>query len=493
MLQDVEEHDPSDVVHTVEGGAHGVEVRKVALGRGNATLVHEVDRHRVDLQAVVADTDILEGMAHDARAGTEVDHGARSVRYEVAHQAGGVGHGALVLVVVDVVVLLAGLIVGLFCFRRGACVVDTAARRAVHQHGLGGLEPGPAEALIGLQVVAFCPFVPRHHEDVVLLFGHVGDGSDRPVQPPLIQVGSGAFEDGCAIGTPRCVVPPGHHGREPLVVARLRPTHLLLHRGPVVDDPLAPGAVYRGEHLVAGHGHEAHTGVHAERLGPAGRRPPALDVAEVEVGNAQPLGLFAPEGEGPLGVGQLLGPVDEQHGLTVDLDVAVVLERLGQVADVSEVVLFAEPLRHQDGAGLGVPVARPLFVGPAQGEGEVGGAGLQDLFERALEESFPVEPVVVVDESGDPVLTSQVGLGLTDLRKAEVVVAKFGGDVRLVVPRKEGLRLVHVGPLGKPLAPPLVVLGDRVVLREVEGQGLRCVLARVRTASTGGVPLVCHG
>ena len=79
MLQDVEEHDASDVVHTIEGGAHGVEVRQVALGRRNATLVHEADRHRVDLQAVVANTDILKGVAHNARAGAEVDHGARSV------------------------------------------------------------------------------------------------------------------------------------------------------------------------------------------------------------------------------------------------------------------------------------------------------------------------------------------------------------------------------------------------------------------------------
>ena len=354
------------------------------------------------------------------------------------------------------------------------------AGRAVHQDGPGGLEPRPTEALVGFEVVALRPLVPGHDEEVVLLLGHVGHGADRPVEPVLVEVGPGALEDGGPVRAPGGVVPADHHRGEALVLLGRWPPHLLLHRGPVVDDALAPGAVHRGEHLVAGDRHEADAGVHAVVLGSAGRRAPALDEAQVEVGDAELLRLVAPDLERPPGIGQLLDPVDEHQRPAVDGDVAGVLERLGEVADVGQVVLGAVLLGDEDGAGHGVPVPGPLLVGPAQGEREVGGSGLEDLLEGALEELLPVEPVVVVDEPRDPVVAGQLGLGLTYLGQAQVVVAELAGHVRLVVARIQGLGLGHVGPLGEPLAPPLVVLGDRVVLGEVEGERLRGVLSGAR-------------
>ncbi len=73
----------------------------------------------------------------------------------------------------------------------------------------------------------------------------------------------------------------------------------------------------------------------------------------------------------------------------------------------------------------------------------------------------------------------QLGLGLAYLGNPEVVVAELAGNVGLVVTGEERLGLGDVGPLGESLAPPLVVLGDGVELRKIEGQGARPVLPRV--------------
>ena len=238
---------------------------------------------------------------------------------------------------------------------------------------------------------------------------------------------------------------------------------------------MAPGALHGFVDTLTGEGHEADAGIEPEGLGPSGGRSVALHPAEVEIGDAQLLGLLPPEVEGPLGVGQLLGPVDEHERPTVDLDVAIVGKGGGQPPDVGQVVGLAELLGHQHLAGAGVPVAGPLLVGPAEGEREVRRTRGQHLVEGPLEQPLPVEPVVVVDESRHPVGRGQVRLRLADLGEAEVVVAEITGDVGLVVPRVERPGPVDTRPLGEPLAPPLVVLGDGVELRQVEGQGPRLV------------------
>ena len=55
-----------------------------------------------------------------------------------------------------------------------------------------------------------------------------------------------------------------------------------------------------------------------------------------------------------------------------------------------------------------------------------------------------------------------------DRRIAQVVVAEFARQTRLVVPDEIRSRLADVGPLGETFAPPCVVFGDAVELRKVE-------------------------
>ena len=131
---------------------------------------------------------------------------------------------------------------------------------------------------------------------------------------------------------------------------------------------------------------------------------------------------------------------------------------------MSQVVLVAELLGHQDLAGLRIPVAGPLLVRPAQGEGEVGGARCEHLVEGALEEPATVEPVVVVDEPRNAVLGSQGGLCLAHFGNPQVVVAELGRDLGLAVAGVERPGLGDVAPLGEAVAPPSVVFGNGVEL-----------------------------
>ncbi len=79
---------------------------------------------------------------------------------------------------------------------------------------------------------------------------------------------------------------------------------------------------------------------------------------------------------------------------------------------------------------------------------------------------------MVVAEAMDAVLASEIGLLLTDFRKAQVVVAEVCGEMGLVVAGKEWGGSRHIAPLGEARPPPFVVFRNRVILGEVEGKKL---------------------
>lgn len=75
---------------------------------------------------------------------------------------------------------------------------------------------------------------------------------------------------------------------------------------------------------------------------------------------------------------------------------------------------------------------------------------------------------MVVAEAMDAVLAGEIGLLLTNFRKAQVVVAEVCGEMGLVVAGEKWCGSGHVAPLGEARAPPLVVFRDWVILGEVE-------------------------
>lgn len=73
-----------------------------------------------------------------------------------------------------------------------------------------------------------------------------------------------------------------------------------------------------------------------------------------------------------------------------------------------------------------------------------------------------------------------------DFGETQVVKAEVGGQVRLVMAGETRGGADYVDPFGKTFAPPFVVLGDRVELWKVEGDGADGVLLRFAVFGTDG-------
>ena len=81
-----------------------------------------------------------------------------------------------------------------------------------------------------------------------------------------------------------------------------------------------------------------------------------------------------------------------------------------------------------------------------------------------------MEPVVVVAESVYSVCGGHGGLRRPGFGEPQVIEPEISGNVRLIVTTDERARPHHIRPVREPGPPPLVVLGNGVKLREVEGQ-----------------------
>ena len=279
----------------------------------------------------------------------------------------------------------------------------------------------------------------------------------------------------------RRVVPVGVHGRRVVVGVEAggqRQRLACVRVDLETAEQLAAGA-HRGHVPRLGPDREpdVHRGVEAVLRAAGVLRPAPEEVAglrrEVEAVEAGlPRHLLPPVDE-LRGVRELLGPEDVEHRAAVDPEVALVAERGDDGVEVRLVVLRAGVgLLHQHPVGGAVPDAGPRLVGPAEAERDRRLAAGQHLGEGRLQDpATAAEPVVPVAERLDAVLLRQRGLGLSGLRQPQVVEAEVRGQRGLPVTGVERARLGGVRPLGEPRAPPRVVLGDRVELRQEEGDG----------------------
>lgn len=80
---------------------------------------------------------------------------------------------------------------------------------------------------------------------------------------------------------------------------------------------------------------------------------------------------------------------------------------------------------------------------------------------------------MVVAEGADAVLGSKGRLRLAGLWEAEIIEAEVRREVRLIVAGEQRPAANDLRPLGETLAPPLIVLRDRVELGQVERYDLR--------------------
>ena len=74
----------------------------------------------------------------------------------------------------------------------------------------------------------------------------------------------------------------------------------------------------------------------------------------------------------------------------------------------------------------------------------------------------------MVAEPVDAVLLGKLGLRSTGFGKAEIVKAKVGRYMRLIVILEQRLRPSGTRPFGEAFAPPPVILWNGMILRQVE-------------------------
>ena len=194
---------------------------------------------------------------------------------------------------------------------------------------------------------------------------------------------------------------------------------------------------------------------------------------EMNAGQSLGPGKALPQSDEMRGVGQFVGIIHHKQGLAVHTDVTGIAESRQQGAEVCLVVGIAGiELLHQHAVRtfLAELLVLPTMVGPGQTEGEVGLAGRQHLLEGTLQQTTSVtEPIVPVTEALYSILPGHVGLLLPGLGKTQVIIPQIGGNTRLIVSAKQRTGLAHVGPFGKALAPPGIVLRRGMELGQIEG------------------------
>src|SRR5262249_38220905 len=78
------------------------------------------------------------------------------------------------------------------------------------------------------------------------------------------------------------------------------------------------------------------------------------------------------------------------------------------------------------------------------------------------------------------VCARKLGLAAAHIFRAQIIVAELPRLDGLTMTNKHRAGLGDVGPLGEPMTPPFVVLGNLVVLRKIKGDRAHAVLAPQR-------------
>ena len=333
-------------------------------------------------------------------------------------------------------------------------------------------------------MVAFGPFVPCVDEDEILLRRIRFEAAQHLAQPAAVFLGRGIVEQEHPLLAPRRVVPRRRHRRVKFIIGS-RTAQAVCDVGVVIGfahlAAVAPQFAQVVHELLPPRtmlpeiGHRRSEGLELDRSVESDRQLFAsggvetLHAAEIEF-HAAGGRLLAPHLDRAPHVGEERRTVDGEDRFSVDTDVARIAEYLvEQIADVRAVVLLGVLLPDQYLLLAAVPRPRPVLVGPAEHEGEIGLPRSEHLLHGTLHQPVTVEPIVIVTESRQPVAFSQRRLLLAHFGHTQVVEPEIGRQVGLVMPPKERPCLHHVAPLRESGAPPPVVLRERVVLRQVEG------------------------
>ena len=162
--------------------------------------------------------------------------------------------------------------------------------------------------------------------------------------------------------------------------------------------------------------------------------------------------------------------VNLKHDAPVDAQGTRIREEGTQIIKVLLPLLVGRlmGLQLQNLAVIAVPAAGPRLVRPRQAERHIQLRMLQEQLLGRLEQLLAIEPVVINGKAVDTVLLCQLHLPADGVQLAQVIVVVVERHAGLVMSLIERIALADVVPVGKALAPPLIVLRNRVKLRKID-------------------------
>ena len=341
----------------------------------------------------------------------------------------------------------------------------------------GGVQEGGAEMPVRLQIGALGPLVPGIDADERLAEERSrGRPRHQLGQPVLVGRRGGAMHHQPGALAAGIVVPAGDRGFDQREIRRR-----LVQRG--------GDHVGIGEHLGGGARIEIAQLMVARRRAADQLVRRKLDGAvEAEfrrIGGVEALRHHqhrvlamvaaeqpAPARHGGAGVGDQPGAVDHQHRAAGDADIARVAEMPGQAVHQRPLVAAPPVLRDQHLLVRAVPAAGPVLVRPHQAEREIQRGLGQHRLDRVVEQAAAVEPVEIMHEAEQPGIARQLDLPAHGLRVGQRIMAEVARDARLVMPGEARHGAGDRRPFGESGAPPGIVLGHRMELRQVIGQNL---------------------
>lgn len=329
-----------------------------------------------------------------------------------------------------------------------------------------------AETGIGFKDSAFGPFVPGIDEYQTPSRRHMTQALvHRVVQPVAVATRRRVKQHAAASRAARFVVPARVDTWIQRIVRQWCTAHLCRQLTPVAHVAFVIGIEQelRGVQLAWGGNirWELHCGIEADVAGV--RAFETLHVGQMDLADAIVTAPATPARRRSLGVGQQLRPVQQQHRSSLDLQRTRVAQVIGNVGDERQIILGTVLLADQYVLVAPIPAPGPVLVGPTQAERQLDRAVGQPLPQRPLHQRVAAEPVEVEAESADAMVCSEFGLRPQRLANTKVIEAQVAGQAWLYMALELGQGAADISPFSEALAPPGIVLFERMELGQIEG------------------------
>src|SRR5262245_14652341 len=129
---------------------------------------------------------------------------------------------------------------------------------------------------------------------------------------------------------------------------------------------------------------------------------------------------------------------------------------------------------------IAVPAACPVFICPAETEGQIQLGMGQKLVQGPLQQALPAEPVIVEAKAVDTIFSGEFNLPPLYLGNTQIVETQLTGQARLVMAHKVRFGFGYIGPFSKTSAPPSIIFRNWMKLRQVECNGFHCSMHGIK-------------